>query len=125
MGGQAGIQSLESALKLKTDMSTPEKDIVTIEKIFDVPIMNMWNAWTDPSVVIKWFGSEPGGEVLEAKLDVKPGGRFKITFRNPDQTEHTCSGVYAEVVEFSKLSFSWEWKSEPGVVSFVTMLLTP
>jgi len=34
-------------------------------------------------------------------------------------------GVYDEVQEFSKLSFSWEWKSEPGVVSFVTLLLTP
>ena len=34
-------------------------------------------------------------------------------------------GVYSEVKEFRKLIFSWEWKSEPGVESFVTIELTP
>ena len=30
-----------------------------------------------------------------------------------------------EVKEFRKLIFSWEWKSEPGVESLVTIELTP
>jgi uncharacterized protein YndB with AHSA1/START domain len=81
---------------------------ITIETIFNVPVEFVWKAWTDPEVITKWFGSDPNGTVSEAKLDVRPGGHFEITFLNADQSEHTCSGAYVEVEELSKLTFSWE-----------------
>ena len=62
---------------------------------------------------------------MRAELDVRPGGRFEITFMDADGTEHTCYGVYAEAQRCNKLSFTWTWKSEPGVESLVTLLLTP
>jgi len=102
-----------------------DEGTITMDTIIHAPIENVWKAWTDPSVILSWFGSDSGGKGLQANLDVRPGGRFKISFANADHAEHTCFGVYDEVKEFSKLSFSWEWKSEPGVVSFVTLLLTP
>ena len=51
-------------------------------------------------------------------------GSFEISFQDGDRTEHTCLGVYSEIEKFSRLGFSWEWKSEPGVVSFVLITLT-
>lgn len=100
-----------------------DNDTVTIEVAINAPIKNVWNAWTDPAL-INWFGSDPNGVVVSAKLDVRQGGRFEITFKDADQTEHTCSGVYVDVQEFNKLSFSWTWKNEPGVESLVTVALT-
>ena len=76
-------------------------------------------------MVINWFGSDPDGRGLSAKLDVRRGGSFEVIFQDSDQTEHTCIGVYSDVDELRKLSFSWSWKSEPGFESFVTVLLTP
>ena len=76
-------------------------------------------------MVSRWFGSDPAGKVLAAELDVRPDGRFEVTFRDSSGTEHTCSGVYVDVEPELKLSFSWHWRSEPGIDSFVTVRLTP
>src|SRR5664279_3481694 len=105
-------------------MGTTAKDSIIIETVFSAPLLKVWEAWTDPAVILNWFGSDPQGTVQEAKLDPRPGGDFKITFRNSDQAEHTCFGVYIEVEEFSKLTFSWKWKSEPGRESYVCILLS-
>ena len=66
-----------------------------------------------------------GGRVLDAQLHVRPGGHFSVTFTDADGTEHTCSGDYVEVEPFSKLSFTWQWKSEPGVQTLVTIAFAP
>src|SRR5687767_15456099 len=88
-------------------------------------IEKIWEAWTNPNLILKWFGSDPKGKGLKAELDVRPGGYFEITFQDSDLTEHTCSGIYDEVRALSKLAFSWKWKDEPNVESFITLWLTP
>ena len=98
---------------------------VTIEIPISAPIEKLWKAWTDPALISRWFGSDPDGTVMNAELDVRAGGTFEVTFKDSDQTEHTCSGVYKDVQEFRKLVFTWTWKSEPCVESFVTVQLTP
>ncbi len=104
-------------------MKITHNTAISIETTFDAAIEKLWQAWTDPALVMKWFGSDPNGKVQKAKLDVRPGGYFEITFNDSDLSEHTCCGVYKDVQEFSRLTFSWTWKSEPGVESFVTLLL--
>jgi uncharacterized protein YndB with AHSA1/START domain len=94
-------------------------------KYFDAPPETVWQAWTEPDWISRWFGSDPNGKVLMAELDVRPGGRFEVTFCNADETRHTCSGIYTDVQPYSKLTFSWGWRSEPNVESFVTLLLMP
>lgn len=95
---------------------------VWIEKTFRAGLRKVWDAWTDPAVIVKWFGSDPNGVVLHAELDVRPGGRFEVSFQDADQTLHTCSGTYMEVAPLHLLVFSWHWKSEPGVASNVRVL---
>lgn len=105
-------------------MTTTDSSVF-LETTFKSSIEKVWESWTNPTLIVKWFGSDPDGEVLKAELDVRPGGYFEITFQDSDLTQHTCSGVYYEVHPFSKLTFSWQWKSEPGVETFITLLLTP
>ena len=101
----------------------PTPTSVRIKRHFDVLLAKVWRGWTHPEQVRLWFGSDPAGTVLAVQLDVRPGGNFEVSFMNSDGTEHTCSGVYADVQPETKLSFSWHWKSEPGVKSFVSVLL--
>jgi uncharacterized protein YndB with AHSA1/START domain len=101
-----------------------DNDSITIQKVFNSPVQSVWDAWTEPAIIMRWFGSDPKGKVLKANLDLRPGGSFEISFQDGDQTEHTCLGVYSEIEKLSRLGFSWEWKSEPGVVSFVLITLT-
>ena len=101
----------------------PTPTSVRIERHFDVLPGKVWRGWTDPEVVRQWFGSDPAGKVLAVQLDVRPGGSFEVSFMDSNGTEHTCSGVFADVQPETKLSFSWRWKSEPGVETFVSVLL--
>ena len=98
---------------------------VFLEVIFRSRIENVWRAWTDPALIMHWFGSDPNGNVISAEVDPRQGGYFSITFQDSDLTQHTCSGIYEEVNPPEKLTFSWQWKAEPGVESFVRVLLSP
>jgi uncharacterized protein YndB with AHSA1/START domain len=92
-------------------MDTTNRTTVPITTIIYAPVERVWQAWTDPALIMQWFGSDPNGTVQKAELDVRPGGHFQITFHNADQAEHTCSGTYKVVEKWSNLSFSWMWKS--------------
>jgi uncharacterized protein YndB with AHSA1/START domain len=61
--------------------------------------------------------------VTSAELDVRPGGHYSIAFTTADGEGHRVSGEYEEVIEHSKLSFTWAWQSTPDRVSFVTVQL--
>ena len=104
-------------------MDSLQNDTITIETYFPAFSEQLWKAWADPDLILNWFGSDPDGQGLKAELDVRPGGSFKITFKDSDQTEHICRGVYRDVKECSKLSFTWTWENEPGVESFVTVAM--
>ena len=105
-------------------MTSPDQTSVHIVRRFAAPRAAVWQSWTNPAVVSRWFGSDPAGTVLSAKLDVRPGGSFAVTFVDSDHTAHTCRGVYQTVEPESELSLSWGWVTEPGRESFVTVLLT-
>jgi uncharacterized protein YndB with AHSA1/START domain len=63
--------------------------------------------------------------VIQAELDVRVGGRYRIAFRTADGQAHDVSGEYHEVMPPRRLSFTWAWKSTPERVSLVTIELTP
>lgn len=97
---------------------------VRVTREFAAPPHKVWRVWTEPSAVSQWFGSDPNGEVLSASLDVRPGGRFEVTFADGDGTQHTASGVYLQVAPPRLLRFTWNWKSEPGVETEITVELS-
>ncbi|MFN8412355.1 MAG: SRPBCC family protein [Anaerolineales bacterium] len=92
---------------------------------FSQPPSKLWQAWTDPSIVKKWFGSDPEGTVLEAQLDVRLGGSFKVHFANSNGSEFTAKGNYNVVELNKKLEFTWSWEDRPEVVEFVSVEFQP
>ena len=100
-------------------------DQVRIELDINAPAESVWDAWTEPDLIVKWFGSDPNGQGIKATMNVHPGGSYEITFRDSNGTEHTCMGKYLTVEKNKQLSFTWQWKSEPGVVSTVSVSLIP
>jgi len=104
-------------------MAETEQAAVEIERRYDAPPERVWKAWTDPRALSEWFGPGEGRSVTQADLDVRPGGRYTIAFTTLDGEGHRVSGTYEEVIEPSKLSFTWAWQSTPDRVSFVTVRL--
>ena len=94
---------------------------ITIDRHFDAVLPVVWDAWTDPAVVRRWWGSDPEGVVTSAALDVRPGGRFVISFEDSSGDHHTCSGDYLRVEEMNRLDFTWSWLSETNPPSRVSV----
>jgi uncharacterized protein YndB with AHSA1/START domain len=73
---------------------------------------------------VRWFGPEQV-EVVRAEAEPRPGGRYRIVARSPDGEEHDVSGEYREVVQDTKLVFTWAWRSTPERQSLVTLTFKP
>ncbi len=54
----------------------PAKE-VNFEKIYDAPIEQVWQAWTDPEALKQWWGPE-NVIIPECEVDLRVGGRFYI-----------------------------------------------
>lgn len=85
---------------------------LTLVRRYPVPVERVWAAWTETEQLGRWFGPD-SGPVLEAEVDVRPGGRFRIAFETEDGERHVCLGEYREVVPHARLAFSWEWITMP------------
>ena len=103
-------------------MQSQTNSSIRISRSFSASPQEVWQAWTDPKLVKSWFGSDPNGKVLDASLDVRPGGTFEVTFRNSDDTQFTCAGTYKEIKKYQRLVFTWTWKDRPEVQESVTLV---
>ncbi|MBC6450933.1 SRPBCC family protein [Actinokineospora xionganensis] len=61
------------------DQAMPEQR-VAISRVFDAPRERVWEAWTRPELVSRWWGPH-GVSVPESSIELDPrvGGTFKLT----------------------------------------------
>lgn len=78
---------------------------LVITRVFDAPPEDVFEAWTDPAQMQRWWGPKNFTNPV-CELDVRPGGAWRIIMRAPDGMEYECSGVYSEVVKPERLVFS-------------------
>jgi uncharacterized protein YndB with AHSA1/START domain len=73
---------------------------------------------------VQWFGpNECVAGSARAEMEVRKGGRYRISFKTDDGEYHEVGGSYREVVPGSRLVFSWAWHSTPERASLVTVTL--
>ena len=88
----------------KKPAMNPKLDLV-LERVIDVPLHLVWEAWTNPEHLKEWFCPKPWG-VSECEIDLQPGGIFRTTMRSPDGKEFPNIGCYLEVVPMERLVFT-------------------
>ena len=71
---------------------------LVIERIFDAPRELVWRAWTEPELLMRWWGPQ-GFTCPVAKIDLRVGGTFLNCMRTPDGQDYWSTGVYREIVE--------------------------
>ena len=104
--------------------TTKSLDLV-INRVFDAPRDLVWRAWTDPEQMKQW--SAPRGFTIPvSEGDLRPGGSWRATMRDPSGVELHLGGTYREIVEPEKLVFTHAWyeKGKPGPETLVTVTLT-
>ncbi len=75
-----------------------------ISRIYDAPLQAVWDAWTDPDQVARWWG--PRGFTLTThSKDLRPGGTWVYTMHGPDGTDYPNITYYHEVKEREALVY--------------------
>jgi len=100
------------------------KPSLTLKRHIKAAPEKIFQAWTDPAQLIRWFGPHeaPCGA---AEADPRVGGAYRITMQGDDGQTHIVSGLYREVVPHERLVFSWAWATTPERQSLVTVTLRP
>jgi len=86
---------------------------LVLERTIDAPIELVWDAYTNPEHMKRWFAPKPF-EITEMELDLVPGGIFRLRMVGPDgfDTGHGVPGCVLEVIEQQKLV--WTSALGPG-----------
>lgn len=91
-----------------------EKNITTMERVFDAPREILWKAHTDPALISQWWGPRDYETIVE-KMDVREGGEWRYIHKGEDENgqpaEYTFYGVYKEIKEAE--SITWTFNFEP------------
>jgi uncharacterized protein YndB with AHSA1/START domain len=79
--------------------------ILIIERVFDAPRDLVWQAWTDPEQLKKWFFPH-GYNATRVEMDLRPGGTSEIDMQGPDGTIYPNRGRYIDVDPPNRLSYT-------------------
>ncbi len=92
-----------------------------LEHSFDAPIDLVFQAWTDPEHLAKWWGPATV-DVTHCDMDMRVGGRYRTCMTSPDGEEHWTQGEYLEIDPPEKLIFTWAWEidGDPNNTTNVT-----
>ncbi|MFT3706029.1 MAG: SRPBCC family protein [Archangium sp.] len=82
-----------------------------IEREIAVPTALVWDAWTQPEHLKKWFCPKPW-HVTECEIDLRPGGVFHFKMQGPNGEKQEFTTCYLEVVKHERLI--WSTVMRPG-----------
>jgi uncharacterized protein YndB with AHSA1/START domain len=98
---------------------------ITITRTYDAPRQLVWDAWTDPEQLARWWGKRGWRTpVSSITLDLRPGGVLRLlSISDEDGSRMPMEGVFREVVEPERLVFEEpaEEAWHGGAVSIVTL----
>jgi uncharacterized protein YndB with AHSA1/START domain len=92
-----------------------------IERRFAAPRERVFEAWTDPELFVRWFMPK-GGSASDAEIDLRVGGRWRVTMKPPLWPAGLAFGTYMEVDPPARLVYTMAWEGIPlGPESVVTV----
>jgi uncharacterized protein YndB with AHSA1/START domain len=87
---------------------------VRIERTFTASAEDVYDAWTSPEVMRRWFHVAHDWETPEAEVDLRVGGKVRIVMRQPDGREAEASGEYTLIDRPHRLAMTWTFQDDPS-----------
>jgi uncharacterized protein YndB with AHSA1/START domain len=88
--------------------------VVRIERTFAASAQEVFDAWTSPEVMRRWFHPAPDWETPQAEVDLRVGGRVRVVMRRPDGTEVEAQGEYTLIDRPRRLVMTWTFDDDPS-----------
>jgi uncharacterized protein YndB with AHSA1/START domain len=95
-------------------MTEPSGYVVRIERTFDAPAEAVFEAWTSPEVMRRWWHAGPDWETPEAEVDLRVGGKVRVVMRAADGSEVEARGEYTRIEWPHRLEMTWAFSDDPS-----------
>jgi uncharacterized protein YndB with AHSA1/START domain len=98
-----------------------QKPELRMSRVFDAPKRLVFEAWSKPEYVSRWFTPKPL-TTPRCEVDFRTGGAFRVVMQMPDGVEHPMDATFNEVVSDERIVFTA--KLEGGLDVHTTVTFT-
>lgn len=96
-------------------MTQETEQALVIERVLDAPREKVWQAWTDPEQIKKWWGPK-GFTAPSIQSDFREGGTYHWAMQSPDGQVYWSTGTFHEIVPQERLVVTDSFADEQGNV---------
>ena len=118
---QAGIGGVVNATPLVRTL--PSDREIAFTRVFDAPRAKVFDAFTKPELLKRWYGVIGGWSLPVCEIDPKAGGAYRFVWRRTDGAEMGLSGIIREAMPPERLVstelFDYPWYPGEGQVTQV------
>ena len=110
-------------MKNDTTVERKSEREVIITRTFNGPAHLVFEAWTKPELMRRWWVPKSSGlTLLSCEMDVRTGGAYRFVFQHPAAPEGMAFfGKYVEVSPHSRLVWTNEEGGDAGQISTMTL----
>lgn len=113
-----GNERTSATSRTKVERKSDRELVVT--RTFDAPARIVFQAWTTPDLLRKWWVPRSFGvSLLSCEADVRTGGKYRFEIGDGNGQPMVFFGKYIEVVPPSRLAWTNE-ESPDGAVTTLT-----
>jgi uncharacterized protein YndB with AHSA1/START domain len=94
-----------------------QETVLRVERRFDASRERVFDAWTNPDVLRDWWSAMPTMSPGEIEVDLREGGRYRMSMRAENGEVHTVVGEYREVRRPERVTYSWTWETNEESMS--------
>ena len=102
----------QSKRSTKQPVAGVENEIV-IDRVFDLPVSKVWQAWTEPESFKNWWGPKDF-TCPSSSIDFRTGGKYLHCMRSPQGEEYWSTGVFKEIIPHKKLVLTDSFSDAEG-----------
>ena len=88
-------------------VTLPSDREIALTCVFDAPRSLVFEAWTRPEHVLRWWGCHLAA-LHACAIDFRPGGAYRFVMREAGGGDISFKGVYREIVPPARLVYTQE-----------------
>ena len=99
--------------KTSSGSNTAEMNVVMINRVFEMPSSQVWEALTNPEMFKKWWG--PNGFTCPySEMDARVGGKYLNCMRSAEGKDFWSAGKVREMIPGKRLVITDSFSDEKG-----------
>lgn len=102
-------------------ITTPSDLEFVMTRTFNAPRVLVWDAWTKPEHVAKWWGCSES-KITVCEIDLRVDGAWRYVLQTTDGSEFGFYGVYCEITPHEKLVHTSLYEPMPQYPTLVTVV---